>query len=333
MVIFHFEVIRGETKLVRSVTFAEYTHSVEQFTHRDMTFQSDVLNAFAGLEQIFASCFGSPFAFGIPETLLDLGLMWRPTCQLKRRIGFPSWSWAGWIGRVAYDSGFRVIRGANGKFEAYKNDELGEEGIRPLIRWHTWSHSTKRITPLNGSGLGFPYDASRGSPAGWELKPYSSDSHGMGNSRLAGGTPKYLEHLGISESAASLSLMFWASTCSFILGPLMSDASDQKWVSRGRPCRYAIWNVDKVPIGNVLFDGVTNEQDLQNEAYDFLQLSEAQDFGLENEKRDVRGFPLYTIMMIKWDKTHTSAERIGIGRIRKSAWIEAAPELRMVVLS
>ena len=47
--------------------------------------------------------------FGLPETELDIALLWQPTSSIRRRVHpktkaplFPSWSWVGWIGGVAY---------------------------------------------------------------------------------------------------------------------------------------------------------------------------------------------------------------------------------------
>ena len=148
----------GATRLVRSVVFAEYTRAIEEYTHREISYESDVLNAFAGLLHIFSRFFGCKTLLGLPEGLLDVALLWKPTRQLQRRIGFPSWSWAGWVGRVAYDEPFTLTHYMDGTFAAYNNHAYGEEGVRPVVRWHVWDAVSRSVIPLNYTGLGFPFE-------------------------------------------------------------------------------------------------------------------------------------------------------------------------------
>jgi hypothetical protein len=60
-----------------------------------------------------------------------------------------------------------------------------------------------------------------------------------------------------------------------------------------------------------------------------IVLSEAQYLGDES-RPDVLGYPLYNIMLIKY--TGGVAERIGLGKILKSAWRRANPKRKTVVL-
>ncbi|MCJ1334478.1 hypothetical protein MMC10_011190 [Thelotrema lepadinum] len=325
----------GETKLVRSATFAEYTKSIEQYTHRQLSFQSDILNAFAGLGQIFATCFQCRPFFGLPEALLDLALFWRPTRQLKRRNEFPSWSWAGWIGQVAYNSPFKICRTIEGHFESYQEDQFGGEGLRPLIRWHSWEPSANRIIPLNGTGLGFPHEAGKQLPAEWENGPYNFDSRGDGAPRRAPEVPIRIDSFGISESIASQCLFFWASTSSnFHLGAAIRNPGDQAWVTRNTPIRHVLWDQDTFPVGNILFDGTYNRPpDIRSDAYELVQIAEAQYLGLANEYRDIEDFPLYAVMVIQWDEARKVARRVGTGKVHKTAWMLAAPELKLIALA
>lgn len=71
-----------------------FLHRVELFTKRNLTYQQDALNAFAGVS---ASLF--PCHFGLPNHLFTAIMNW--TFRLRSRVGarntsFPSWSWAGW---------------------------------------------------------------------------------------------------------------------------------------------------------------------------------------------------------------------------------------------
>jgi hypothetical protein len=91
---------------------------IQLYSHRTLTYPSDILNALDGLFSTFAKV--SKLFWGIPinaagyclpgfsnkkPSLLTLhaalayGLTWRNDGSMpaKRRAGFPSWSWSGWI--------------------------------------------------------------------------------------------------------------------------------------------------------------------------------------------------------------------------------------------
>lgn len=86
-----------------------YRRAVQKFTKRTFTFDEDVINAFEGIVSLLQPAFRSDFLYGLPETELDVALLWQPTSGIRRRINestgeptFPSWSWAGWIGEIDY---------------------------------------------------------------------------------------------------------------------------------------------------------------------------------------------------------------------------------------
>jgi hypothetical protein len=70
---------------------------------------------------------------------------------------------------------------------------------------------------------------------------------------------------------------------------------------------------------------------VSSEPYHLILLSEAQYCG--DEKRvDVSGMPLFNVMLVEWDIQRQFATRMGVGKVRKTAWWEAGPELKTVVL-
>lgn len=105
----------GSTRLVRSGTFAQYARMVEDYTVRQLTFGSDIIRALEGLLHIFQRSFQTELVCGLPKSLLDVALLWKPTRPLKRRNGFPSWSWAGWHGQVTYSKPMEVKRNDTGR--------------------------------------------------------------------------------------------------------------------------------------------------------------------------------------------------------------------------
>ncbi|MCJ1387786.1 hypothetical protein MMC18_000629 [Xylographa bjoerkii] len=318
----------GATQLVRSATFAEYVKAVEQYTHRQMSYQSDILNASAGLMHIFSLCFKCKVLFGLPESLLDVGLLWRPTQQLTRRSGFPSWSWSGWVGQVTYEKPFRITQGIDGKFVSFAQDACGEEGVRPLVRWHIWNASTRRVVQLNHNGLGFPFESAT-LPKEWENGPYSFDDRGNGGPRQAPTVPIEFPN---SVDSTSQSLFFWASSSNNLrFGKAILQPSDQRWKVSKAPQRYHLLDSESDVIGNVLLDGA-DEKWLARGRYEFIQIAEAQYSGLDDEVRNIEDCPLYLVMLIEWNEQRSIAYRLGLGRVQKTAWMLAGPRLKLVCL-
>jgi Heterokaryon incompatibility protein (HET) len=79
-----------------------YADLVREYSKRKLSFPHDALNAFSGIIQFLERKFGSPFLYGLPENDLDRGLLFHVQDESRRRIGLPSWSWAGWDSPISY---------------------------------------------------------------------------------------------------------------------------------------------------------------------------------------------------------------------------------------
>ncbi|KAM5361880.1 hypothetical protein ACJZ2D_012825 [Fusarium nematophilum] len=101
--------------------FNAYKKLVETYSRRNLSFKSDILNAFAGMFEVLEQHFQSTTVYGLPAAVLSHGLLWTPAARLPRRgtqlpdlaalrdgnmgapdAQFPSWSWVGWDGPVEY---------------------------------------------------------------------------------------------------------------------------------------------------------------------------------------------------------------------------------------
>lgn len=83
------------------VQFRSYLRS---YMRRELTYQSDVINDFAGILKVFSPQLGTHVC-GFPRYLFHTVMCWKtdghfPSC---RRTEFPSWSWAGWKGSKDVD--------------------------------------------------------------------------------------------------------------------------------------------------------------------------------------------------------------------------------------
>lgn len=83
-----------------------YTRLVEEYSKRDLSFQSDALKAFSGIQGLFTtfSQKSNTFTYGLPVAAFDFAFCWA-VCEHRpdrRRHDFPSWSWVGWQQEVTY---------------------------------------------------------------------------------------------------------------------------------------------------------------------------------------------------------------------------------------
>lgn len=122
--------------------FDEYAAHVESFAERQLSYQSDVLNAFTAVMSDMSTKLGIHFIWGLPTAMFELALCWVPCIvtpspgdgvehdclltfpkfqlpkrqQRERRKGFPSWSWAGhkYEAAVMYTTEIRSILQSQG---------------------------------------------------------------------------------------------------------------------------------------------------------------------------------------------------------------------------
>lgn len=95
---------------------------VEVFVRRNLKFDSDILDAFAGVINYFRVDFGLRCTYDILDSIFGLDIHWHPEEWLERREGFPSWSWAGWKGPIRMSRyGLDLSYGRNGIRERYSS--------------------------------------------------------------------------------------------------------------------------------------------------------------------------------------------------------------------
>jgi hypothetical protein len=111
-----------------------YFKSVASYTDRNLTYPSDILNAFAGILAIQKQDFNCQSYQGLPTAIFDMALLWQPFRKMKCREGFPSWSWTGWEGPV-------IWAGDTMELTSYGDSPTRDEEYRKVDLWHqnkTW---------------------------------------------------------------------------------------------------------------------------------------------------------------------------------------------------
>lgn len=109
--------------------FLTYSQIVHNYTSRRLTWELDILDAFAGISNYWAEKFGATMKYGLPNAAFDWALLWEPQEPLSNReLGastFPSWSWAGWKGCVSIHP-------------PTNDSSLSPRGMQQWLTHHTW---------------------------------------------------------------------------------------------------------------------------------------------------------------------------------------------------
>ena len=104
---------RLENPFFREYDFdALYWRLIQDYTGRDLKFDEDALNAFSAFTAEFERS-GHGLIWGLPAQGLVRYLLWEhepwDLRDARRRNGFPSWSWAGWLGTATMNIPIDVL--------------------------------------------------------------------------------------------------------------------------------------------------------------------------------------------------------------------------------
>lgn len=85
-----------------TVLIQDYCRWVENYSSRQLSYGSDILNAFAGVGSSLAVAWNSKMLYGMPEKYLSVCLLWNSTSTGGRGGDIPSWSWASSLAPIDY---------------------------------------------------------------------------------------------------------------------------------------------------------------------------------------------------------------------------------------
>ncbi|KAK4183981.1 HET-domain-containing protein [Podospora australis] len=259
-----------------------YSDMLTQYTRRTLKNQSDILWDMAGVMRRFSEKLGSPTIQGMPACALGRSLLFTGQ-NLHRRNGFPSYSWAGWQGKI--------------QFPAVQRSGEGLE----LVEWIDWYE-----TPGSGRTsilvLEGPRDIDHTSLL-FTCQGLPPDAHA--HRRVCKGFD--------STSGESMSyplLSFW--TVAIILQVKIFDV----FHGYGR-----LIGKDGVTCGAMVLDQpLPGTESLSAEPFEFVLLSEGSSQlpgapELDNSLQGTCGY--YHVILVVWEGG--VAERRGVGTIAKEA--------------
>lgn len=304
--------------LRRPVVFTEYAKAVKEYTKRRLTFSDDVVNAFEGISSQLSHHMGNNFLAALPETYLDIALLWTPSVLQERRQSectrFPSWSWAGWIGQAGYDA-----PGPDGK-----------ELIELTTKWYL---KDGPAAPRLANDVGMGIDEV---PLGCNLsigalcwEPIFESIGGHSGMRPAVEIP----------NMQGPYLQLWTS-CSFFAivhrkwrdpETLQMNSSVRKPIHAHIHCTTGS---RRQLAGRLILNGKGPDEVIEGK-HEFIVLSGALTKGFDSITGNVTysdEAEMYNVMLVEWDDQHQVASRLGTGRIFKEAWDMSLPTIRFVTL-
>ena len=301
-----------------------YARAVKAYTARQLTNPGDILNAFSGIAN---TIYHGRLIDGLPVSAFDLALLWQPQVLLKRREGFPSWSWAGWIGQVQHEA--RCLE----EFEDECDSE--REQIEQWVKARTWIvwHSSR------GTHSTAPFYLQNGPPCLHSSVSIMATRRFPGQSQNVSPTPSLLSTaLNISNKRARENryLQFWTISAYYSIeldksAVLKYSSSEPENMGNGLR-RFNLHDKLGQKCGWILLDkGCIHPFSNKVEAlYEFLILSEIKssstsDASMPNEidtgTKIERNLSEYNSMMVILK--HGILERAGLGRVESTALVNS----------
>jgi hypothetical protein len=348
------------TIVIRPGIFGEYTSIVALYSQRNLTKQTDALNAVNGLLAMIALGLDTEMIYGLPESMLDAALLWKAqTCLARRcRDTIPSWSWAGWQGQIAYDS--TVEFKPEGR-KLLPSSEHHLERLRPFVTWFKASKDGAAAELVNRTGMGIS-DNVVNRPRVDEYKqgslpPLSSGKHNIPSQpntahssisprdiwpqdwRQAESMPNFDSNRMNDSHIKSwnpMHLQFWTLCASKFLSRVA-----RKSELTAAPVR-DITNEAGAVVGKLVLDEENGQKQLKGSTKQHIPalivISEAQYFSDEklNETYSVYDFEdnylLYNVLLVDLDPCTGVASRKGVGKVTKYAWQSYGPEWKFIRL-
>ena len=332
--------------------WVEYLRTVEEYTPRMLSFDSDILAAFAGMIKVLSSMFRSRFLYGLPESLFDSALLWQSAGPLVRRntvpstarsskVYFPSWSWAGWKGEIVYEDIMPHLK------------MLSPELVRrtkPLVQWRKQTADGSLTAPISRVGevdqyLLKPFESEL--PEGW-----CESSGDMFD--LFSGT--YYYHQDFPSSFFAIPTPFNTAledadnvNWTHIVGKTAScqlrivRSEDRSGPMETAPLRFNIVDQSSRWCGSVWLDSSWNKRTA--EMHEFIVLSEGctpkveierfwstEEWSyVEGEDDDTTWYEFFNVLLV--EREGDTVFRAGIGKIDKYRWSSLQTEMVEVCIA
>lgn len=307
--------------------FDKYNQLITNQISKDKSHQS---TEFAKICKILTKQCGGQFVHGLPESVLDLALLWCPAERMHRKpvdATEPSWSWIGWEGAVNFPFDPTNCPDARRAVGDYFKSEIGNFRIGPESTPYTMRRAKK-------DRLRIEYLSDFQPPRGVAGEPPSDESNTLRFSAFTISANDFnVEQLSIDDKDIPCSELLdnREKQCGVImdysdlLTVHVSTKCDFEFVllSRNRRCEPAAqlrWPAATTahPPGTPVWDGERFVWDQQVVDFDETILEEGE-------------WKMLNVMLIQ-HMGEGYAERVAIGKIHEDTWKARKPVKRNIVL-
>lgn len=322
--------------------FLVYAKIVLKYSKRQLSYDSDILNAFRALQDAMEDDHGTKFFFGMPLATIGMALLWIPctpsasrrtTSEISsdRRIQavFPSWSWVGWKTAVEWEFPIRALGFRGSERGKYHFEELvpisrmiiveTEKSNAVVIR--LYEQIARAGRPILYASLGLlEFTAQSVKVSSFNYRPVKyhlvrtalevvpvDPRCTKGDEKQIGGAKSYLYRVLTYDEKA----------------PRVPDEMDD---GKGRGL---LWGVE--------LEEIQNGTDLELVALSSFMpyLDEKGDFPIpfyhyNDSCKCLRELPFLNCLVIRW--YGDVAERIGVAQIGTIPWQDAKPTLKAITL-
>lgn len=293
---------------------------LQEYTLRELSYVSDKLNAFLGIQNVLERAIKTKFWNGLPEVIINYALLWTPTNlgnisqgPLIRIDQFPSWSWAGWSWRAELGTFFTAI------------------GLKPEVSWYLINRRGEAIRveakDLNET-VKFPQEGNQDVDLRNPIRNVLPIDIKM---------RRDVDVNGLNWKETQF-LATWTLIARFQLNAsrIILDDRNGMWPES---INLTISNDRKNWVGSIIMDERwVREHLLKPQHFDFILMSRSERNLNRGEEAKIfdenvltkRLWCVLNVMMIQWKGKH--AERLGVGVIHEDAWVYQNPKPTFVML-
>lgn len=275
-----------EDDSTRSDDIGNIEGTIQSYTDRVLTYESDIYLAFAGFARFLKLEYGIDLCHGIPEQFFDWFLLWEPLSEsIKRRPGAPSWSWSGWRGESwshIWDWFSRSIREVHKAFPNRTWIVWYQRRAHDSVDCNFLQSHTSRLLPPPTNGLPSDYPDLQSGPAQSRFSFECTQT--VPTPRLLYDAPKYYEDM-LNPRPGSGFLQFWTVSTTFRLAKPNRPPYDKKHSLAG--VRVGIFGRKDKQVGELYINEAWAERNVPGD-YELILLCEGRVVrpGMEDEGED-----------------------------------------------
>ncbi|KAI1279621.1 HET-domain-containing protein [Xylaria sp. FL0933] len=285
-----------------------YQSLVANYTRRNFTYQGDAFDGFFSVLQGLSALSGDNFAWGLPRSHFEQGLLWSSFGSLRRRkehstlpmtsmqvkVPFPSWSWMGWIGEAHVCIG-----------DDRWDEDIGE---CPEILCYEHYHAPLRIERVRSQTLGYELTRQR-DRSRWKQ---NQDQH-VTLADLALEHP--ILHTKKLSAIPETQLIFFWTTCAFFAVAPIDNTPGQR--------RFEIVDSHGHVVGStgIIETDYIENPDCSKGRHEFIVLG---------SRRNQFSEPMLLVIQIEW--RDGVAYRTNWGEIEEGAWERESYAWKLVPL-